>query len=154
MKNSNPPLPAGPGTYALFIELDNPAIVAVGRLGPIEFRPGWYAYVGSALSGVAARVGRHLRRRKKLHWHVDYLLKEARLSEVTWGLSDKRLECRIADGLRQQGLRSVPRFGASDCRCASHLFFSPTRRTLRDEIARAFSSVGTTPHHYEHRASP
>ena len=118
MKNLNHLFPSGPGTYALLIHIKVAAVIEVGRLGPMDFQPGWYAYVGSALGGVAARVGRHLRRHKKLHWHVDYLLEEGRLSEVTWGLSDKRLECRIADGLRQQGLRSVPRFGASDCRCA------------------------------------
>ena len=151
MKNPNHPFPSDPGTYALLIELENPVTVEVGRLGSIEFRRGWYAYVGSALSGVAARVGRHLRQRKKLHWHVDYLLDKGRLSEVTWALSDKRLECRIADGLLQHGFCSVPGFGASDCRSASHLFFSPSRKTLRAEIAHVFSSVGLTPNQYHPR---
>ena len=142
-------MPSGPGTYALLIELDSLTVVQVGRLGPIEFREGWYTYVGSALSGVAARVGRHLRQRKKLHWHVDYLLEKGRLSDVMWGLSQERLECRIADGLRQQGLHSLRGFGTSDCRCASHLFFSASRKTLRDEIAHVFSLVGLTPNQYE-----
>ena len=142
-------MPSGPGSYALLIELESPTVIDVGRLDSIEFRAGCYAYVGSALSGVAARVGRHLRQHKRLHWHVDYLLDKGRLSEVTWGLSDKRLECRIADGLRQQGFRSVPRFGASDCRCPSHIFYSPTRKLLHDEVARAFSSVGLTPNQYK-----
>ncbi len=149
MKNPNHPFPSDPGTYALLIELENPVTVEVGRLGSIEFRRGWYTYVGSALSGVAARVGRHLPQRKKLHWHVDYLLNKGRLSEVTWGLSDKRLECRIVGGLLQHGFCSVPGFGASDCRCASHLFFSPSRKTLRHEIARAFLSLGLTPNQYQ-----
>ena len=151
MKEPNHTLPTSPGTYALLIELDSLTVVHVGRLGPVEFRPGWYAYVGSALSGVAARVGRHLRHSKKLHWHVDYLLERSRLSDVTWGLSQKRLECRIADGLRRQGLGSVRGFGASDCRCPSHLFYSPSRKTLRAEVARVFSSVGLTPNQYNPR---
>ena len=142
-------MPSGPGSYALLIELESPTVLEVGRLGPIEFRPGWYAYVGSALGGVAARVGRHLRRRKKQHWHVDYLLDQGRLSVVTWGLSEGRLECRIADGLRRLGVQSVRGFGASDCRCPSHLFFSASRKTLRDEIAHVFSLVGLTPNQYE-----
>ena len=142
-------MPPGAGTYALLIELEIPAIVEMGRLGPAQFQAGWYAYIGSALGGVAARVGRHLRQRKKLHWHVDYLLEKGRLSEVMWALSHARMECRIAAGLLQHGLRSVPRFGASDCRCPSHLFFAPSRKTLRDDIARAFSSVGLTPNQYQ-----
>ena len=148
MREPSHTLSSDPGTYALFIELYAPTVINVGRLGPIEFREGCYAYVGSALGGLAARVGRHLRRRKRLHWHVDYLLEKARLSEVAWGLSDKRLECRIADGLRQQGFRSVPRFGASDCKCPSHLSFSPSRKLLANEVARVFSSVGLTPNQY------
>ena len=148
MKLSTPPFPADPGTYALLIRLDSPATVEVGRLGTIDFHPGWYAYVGSALGGLSARVGRHLRRNKKLHWHVDYLLEMTREPRVTWGLSDERMECRIGNALRRLGLPSVPRFGASDCKCPSHLFHSPTLESLRHEVARVFSSVGLTPNQY------
>ena len=123
-------MPPGAGTYALLIELEIPAIVEVGRLGPAQFQAGWYAYIGSALGGVAARVGRHLRQRKKLHWHVDYLLEKGRLSEVMWALSHARMECRIAAGLLQHGFCYVSGFGASDCRCPSHLFYAPSRKTL------------------------
>ena len=151
MKKPNHPLPSGPGSYALLIELESPTAIDVGRLGSIEFRAGWYAYVGSALGGVSARVGRHLRQHKNLHWHVDYLLQEARLSEVTWALSEERMECRIAECLRRYGFSSVKGFGASDCRCPSHLFHSPNLKLLRNEIARAFSSAALTPNQYKPR---
>ena len=145
MKKPAPPLPSEPGAYALLIRLDNPEGIEVGRLGAIDFPAGWYAYVGSALGGVAGRVGRHLRRRKKLHWHVDYLLREGRVSEVVWALSEEKMECRIAEGLGRWGLHSVPEFGASDCRCRSHLFHSPSLASLRNKVNRAFSAVGVAP---------
>ena len=149
MPASNLPLPAAPGAYALVIELENSEAIEVGRLGAINFTAGWYAYVGSALGGLRARVGRHARRRKKLHWHVDYLLAAASVSEVIWTLSDERLECRIASVLRRQDFQSMPNFGASDCRCPSHLFHSPTERPLRNEITQAFTSSDVTPHLYQ-----
>ena len=141
MPASNLPLPAAPGAYALLIELENPEAIEVGRLGAINFPAGWYAYVGSALGGLRARVGRHLRRNKKLHWHVDYLLKVACLSEVIWTLSNERLECRIANVLQRQGFESMPNFGSSDCRCPSHLFFADSLESLRTGLVRAFESV-------------
>ena len=143
MKAPAPPLPAGPGSYVLLINLEGPATIEVGRLGTIDFDAGCYAYVGSALRGIAARINRHLRRQKKLHWHVDYLLQHGQLSEVIWTLSDERLECRIAEYLRNLDLRSVPHFGASDCRCPSHLFFASGWESLQANLRDAFASIGT-----------
>lgn len=149
MKASNSLLPSALGAYVLLIPLENPEAIEVGRLGTIDFPTGWYAYVGSALNGLCARVGRHVRRRKKLRWHVDYLLQKAQLSEVVWAPSDERLECRIASALRRQGLPSTKNFGASDCKCPSHLFHSPKLEPLRSVIIRAFTTLGVTPHLYQ-----
>jgi len=146
MKKPNPLLPADPGVYVLLIYLENPEAIVVGRLGAIDFPAGCYAYVGSALRGLSARVGRHLRRRKKLHWHVDYLLQKGQLSEVVWALSQEKLECSIAGALLRQGFQSIPRFGASDCRCPSHLFHSPTANPLRNAITRAFTYLNAPPY--------
>ena len=146
MNGPSPQLPSGPGSYALLIRLESPQAVAVGRLGRINFDAGWYVYVGSAQRGLAGRVNRHMRQHKKLHWHVDYLLERATLSEVIWALSDERLECRIANALQRQGVvSSISRFGASDCRCPSHLFHSPNPQALRDAVTHAFTSLDLTP---------
>ena len=120
--------------------------IAVGKLGSILFEPGCYCYVGSALNGLRGRVARHLRHDKKKWWHIDYLLKRAAVVEVVWALSSDRLECRIAEALRSQGIESIPSFGASDCRCSSHLFYQHDQRELRRHVLNAFSAVGLTPH--------
>jgi len=111
------------GSYALLIKLPEEKTIAVGRLGPILFPCGNYAYVGSALSGLRPRLGRHLRAEKKLHWHIDYLLEKARIEEIITCEAEERTECAIARALGER-FESVPGFGVSDCRCRSHLFYS------------------------------
>ena len=118
-------LPDGPGTYVLILRLPRLATIAVGRLGRFQFPPGWYAYVGSARGpgGLAARVARHLRSPKPLHWHVDYLRAAARPEQVWYAAGIRRRECAWAAALSDLPGASipVPRFGASDCRCPGHL---------------------------------
>jgi len=103
-----------------------PVTLRIGRLGTHEFPAGYYAYAGSALGpgGLAARVGRHLRREKRLHWHIDYLLEAAEVVDVRVEPGSERRECEWARRLLAAGGAVVaPGFGASDCRCATHLVF-------------------------------
>jgi len=46
----------------------------IGKLGEIKFDKDNYIYVGSAQSGIEKRIKRHLKKRKKKFWHIDYLL--------------------------------------------------------------------------------
>jgi len=118
-RDSNPK-----GTYILIIELNDEEKIVVGSLGEITFGRGIYAYVGSAMGpgGIVGRVLRHLRRNKKKFWHIDYLLDKARIIRIIVFKSEERLECKIAEEMRRYGLKYIPRFGSSDCRCPSHLF--------------------------------
>ena len=116
------------GTYVLALWLDAPHEISVGRLGRFEFPSGWYLYVGSARGpgGLQARLQRHWRRLasgKRAHWHVDYLREHAIWGGAWARCSKRRLECVWADVLRRRSDAStVARgFGASDCRCRSHL---------------------------------
>jgi Uri superfamily endonuclease len=113
----------------------------VGGLGSISFMPGGYAYVGSALGGLEARIRRHLRAAKKNHWHIDYLLAKAPLRRIIIAESSQRLECRLADRLGGQ-FDAVPSFGSSDCRCPGHLFFAPAPEELEEAAVEAFSALG------------
>jgi sugar fermentation stimulation protein A len=112
-----------PGVYHLLVHVDQPVSVRIGRLGTFAFPAGWYVYTGSAMGGLEARIARHHRRRKRLHWHIDYLLTEARLMDIATTPTTKPIECmRNREVLALPGASViVPRFGASDCRCRSHL---------------------------------
>ena len=107
-------------SYSLFIKVEKPQIITVGRFGSFTFIPGNYIYSGSARRNLLARVNRHLRKEKKLRWHIDYLL-NAPTVEIVKVIISTISECELvaAGG----GSILVPGFGASDCRsgCGSHL---------------------------------
>jgi len=138
-------LPKAPGTYALILRCDAPDRRQVGALGSIEIRPGYYIYVGSALGpgGIRARVSRHLRKAGKLHWHIDYLRPNMPVVEIWFAEAALNLEHAWAEGLRQWDLTGIPAagFGASDCRCESHLFYCDARPMLEHIRERLVSPV-------------
>ncbi|MEA3254739.1 MAG: GIY-YIG nuclease family protein [Candidatus Altiarchaeota archaeon] len=117
------------GAYILLMELIDDEEIEVGKLGTIKFRRGYYAYVGSALNNMEARIKRHLSKEKKLWWHIDYLLTKAEIKEVICMESDKREECEIAKKIAKQA-KSIKGFGCSDCKCRSHLFHSQNLKDL------------------------
>jgi Uri superfamily endonuclease len=129
------------GSYVLLLELSEKQEIVIGKLGSVVFAPGFYAYVGSAMNGLEPRLSRHLRRDKRLHWHIDYLLEKASITTVILSEGAKRTECALAQALAQ-GLDPVPGFGCSDCRCSSHLYFSPERSRLIAEAVEAFYEAG------------
>ena len=125
------------GSYALVLQLKQGRRLRVGRLGVLSFPPGYYLYFGSALNGLPARIARHLRQEKKLHWHIDSLTQVARPICV-WALEDgQRRECEWA------GMASalpwvdgpVRKFGSSDCRCPTHLVHVKTAAEARRLVA-------------------
>jgi Uri superfamily endonuclease len=128
------------GSYVLLIRVGSRKEIRVGKLGVLNFRPGFYAYVGSALNNLDKRIGRHLGSTKKMHWHIDYLLEKAEITEVFRIESPERLECGIA-GKVSERLEPVPGFGCSDCGCGSHLFFSHGKEDARKSLIRAVSSL-------------
>lgn len=114
------------GAYCLVIEVDRPTRVRVGSLGVLNFPVGTYVYVGSAQNGIEQRVGRHMSKVKKKHWHIDYLLAKASIVyTVSLPCPAKDYECEVARTLahRGGGRATVRGFGSSDCSCESHLLF-------------------------------
>ncbi len=124
--------------------LKSEAAIIVGRLSrsggtggesEITFPAGYYVYFGSARCGLSTRVGRHLKREKRLHWHIDYLLQFAEVVEVWYSPEGVEVElgvrkkeclwCQVARGM-PQGQILIPGFGSSDCRCPAHLIYFPT----------------------------
>ncbi|MFO8081040.1 MAG: GIY-YIG nuclease family protein [Armatimonadota bacterium] len=128
------------GSYVLVISLDRERAIEVGALGEIDFPAGAYAYVGSAMGGLDARIARHLRDDRRLHWHVDYLLQHAEVVDVLRVESEERMECAIAAALADR-LACVAGFGASDCTCESHLFGPATVSTMTTEVRDAAAAA-------------
>ncbi len=107
-------------TYQLLIHLARPARLRIGALGVYDFPAGRYVYTGSARRNFEARIARHLRRVKRLRWHIDYLLADPG-AEVVDVVRSSLSECELNQ--RNGGNIVVAGFGAGDCRagCGSHL---------------------------------
>ncbi|MEM7540088.1 MAG: GIY-YIG nuclease family protein [Pseudomonadota bacterium] len=133
-------LPREGGTYALL--LHTPAKVPV--LAPPQstrhlLSSGFYIYVGSAFGpgGLRARIGRHCRKSKTIHWHIDRLTTQVPVCAV-W-ISAEALEHQLARHLAQSTAATVPiaGFGASDCQCPAHLLHY-RHRPQDDEFLESF----------------
>jgi Uri superfamily endonuclease len=113
------------GVYLLITELRESMYIEVGKLGVFFFPGGYYVYTGSAMNGVQQRVRRHTGQRKKLRWHIDYLLRYGRVRGIIILSSEDKIECRVNQMVKGllKGRVIVPGFGSSDCKekCGSHL---------------------------------
>lgn len=112
------------GVYAVFLRLEESRCIEIGAKGEIEFSPGVYIYIGSAMNGVENRLKRHYSSDKSIHWHIDYFTEEA--SPFYWLAFPlpSRYECILAEACREKGVE-IEGFGASDCSCDAHLFRLP-----------------------------
>lgn len=122
-KSSEKEYPEG-GVYLLKIKLAQKSKIKVGALGEKLFPAGYYFYAGTAQRNFESRLKRHYSQQKKLHWHIDYLLKKAEL-EADYAFEFKKQgECFLTEILNAAGAKTiVSSFGASDCSCNSHLLY-------------------------------
>lgn len=110
-------------TYILLVFLKSEIEKVVGRLGKVKLSAGYYVYVGSARLNFEHRIRRHLTRKKKLFWHIDYLLSDAKAKVVDVFYVDEVIEHEVARSLHELGFKVVENFGSSDCSCPGHLFY-------------------------------
>jgi Uri superfamily endonuclease len=139
-------IPREPGVYTMVFALAQDGTLAVGRR-TAAFCAGYYLYVGSALGGLRGRLRRHLIGPRRKHWHVDALLDAAPVIELWYALEQGRTECGRSGSVCMECIRmecawatrlqqapglepSAVAFGASDCRCHTHLFYSPARPSI------------------------
>jgi Uri superfamily endonuclease len=129
-------------TYCLIIKLDNDSIISVGKLGELNFKKGYYIYVGSALNSIDGRIKRHLKTEKKIFWHVDYLLAtpNSYIESVLLERSPEKWECNVASEISVEG-SPVNKFGCSDCKCNSHLFYFKSLEEAEECILSAFNKL-------------
>jgi len=139
----------GGGLYHLLFHLPRRIRIRVGALGLQVFPHGYYIYTGSAKRGLAHRIARHLRKRKKRHWQIDFLTTVARVERILINDSGFSTECQ-----RHQAISDLPQakvmvawFGSSDCRCRSHLAYFRKRPRLQDNSGSGQSLVVVSQKH-------
>ncbi|MCP4265863.1 MAG: DUF123 domain-containing protein, partial [Candidatus Brocadiaceae bacterium] len=75
-------------------------------------------------NGLEKRINRHYSSEKKFHWHIDYLLRYAKVIKVIRYVGRKD-ECKLNNvtGQSAGAAQIVKRFGSSDCNCVTHLHY-------------------------------
>lgn len=138
-------IPSGPGTYALTLPLDGPVEIRAGSLGSFRLAAGAYIYLGSAFGpgGLRSRLKHHLSPVRSPHWHIDYLRQAAQVVEIIYAPGPERYEHTWAAALAENPEFSIPipRFGASDCRCPAHLFYTTSPSKSITSIFRIDTKV-------------
>jgi Uri superfamily endonuclease len=132
------------GIYIIIIALHAPIVLEVSNKRRFVLHRGFYAYAGSALGGLEARIARHLSTKKKYHWHIDYLLRHATVCTTICAETKDREECLVARELSRR-LPSIGGFGCSDCNCSSHLFFSRNLGDLKEHVVNALKLRNLNP---------
>ncbi len=119
-----------------------------GKLGRARLRKGHYLYTGSALGrgavSLEGRLERHMRRQKRLRWHVDYLTScpDCDVTGAVYVISDDHLECKVNSSISKE-LDVSPvmlKIGASDCKCNGHLL-GPARSLNENYLMKRLKSV-------------
>jgi sugar fermentation stimulation protein A len=111
------------GCYLLLLKLAKDTSTFVGEQGEVDFKAGFYVYVGSAKRSLSKRIERHKRIRKKVFWHIDYLRSICDFQTALPIRTQDDLECQVAQTTQGISEQEFIGFGSSDCRCRSHLYY-------------------------------
>ena len=125
-----------PGTYIVILRCDAGQTIRIGARGPLELKRGWYLYVGSALGpgGLRSRLGRHLSGTGRPRWHIDYVRRATDPCTAWLCVGNEHAEHHWANALASTPgiVPVVPGLGASDCSCATHVFYTQARPNIAD----------------------
>lgn len=140
------------GCYILFLRFKREVLTRVGSLGIHRIPRGLYAYVGSAKGpgGIEARVKRHIRKDKRVKWHIDYLTTkpECFIEAVMVVKSSTLKEKELVRFLETKGgVHLIRGFGSSDDKFTlSHLlYFGKTcLNNISHELKRRYKERITT----------
>ena len=110
------------GAYLLVLENAASFTAPVGKLGEVNFMKGFYIYIGSARKNLKARLDRHSRMRKNIHWHIDHIVPAKMKILKTFPIRRKDdVEENLAGELLDICHGFIHGFGSSDSRQPSHL---------------------------------
>lgn len=114
------------GAYAVIFYLPEDNKIIIPKFGEILLRHGYYVYSGSGKKNLIPRIKRHIRKNKKLKWHIDYFSVLENVKPKKIFLFDNKNECEINKLFKDSGGEVVvDKFGASDCKnkCKTHFLY-------------------------------
>lgn len=123
------------GTYLIVMEAREEVEVETGALGLTKYRKGFYIYTGSAMKSLESRVKRHQRKKKKLHWHMDYIMPEHVKHVKSYMIRrGAALEEKIGADLLGIADGCIEDFGSSDSSLRSHLTYFKDKPIFKKEF--------------------
>ncbi|MCD6196655.1 MAG: GIY-YIG nuclease family protein [Staphylothermus sp.] len=147
-------IPSLPGYYLLIFRIYKKLTIITRGNKVFSLNPGIYVYIGSAYGpgGLRSRIIRHLRRNKKVFWHVDYLTTNKYVELVGFVIititSNKTIDLEnLLSKKIQKHLEPILGFGCSDKRKdKSHLYYCmknfPDCLRIIDEILSSIKNIG------------
>jgi sugar fermentation stimulation protein A len=114
------------GSYSIVFSLRQKIEIFLPKFGIQKFDKGLYVYSGSGKKNLLARIERHLRKKKKFKWHIDYFSSRKEVEPVEIFLFKDKTECEINLFFKEiGGVILIPDFGSTDCKnkCGSHFLF-------------------------------
>ncbi|RLI82872.1 DUF123 domain-containing protein [Archaeoglobales archaeon] len=112
------------GAYILLLRNDEDGWIWIGKR-KLYFKQGYYIYCGSAMNNLKKRISRHFSYEKRLRWHIDYISIKMQPLLAFAIISEEKIECWLSK-LIGKLFEAFDEFGASDCSCRTHLFYSPS----------------------------
>ena len=91
------------------------------------------------MNSLESRLNRHLSDDKKLHWHIDYLLKKSEITDIIFN-ENKKVECDLSQYMSTK-TTGVEDFGCSDCDCESHLYYFKNKKEAIECVKNAYDSI-------------
>ncbi|MCK4309082.1 MAG: GIY-YIG nuclease family protein [Candidatus Atribacteria bacterium] len=110
----------------------------------MSFKKGDYIYIGSAKGCLEARLQRHLKKEKRIFWHIDYLLKNEKVQISQMWMIPKSIECKTADVFNEEHTCETVKkgFGSSECKCVRHLFYIKNKEKTENILEKiGFSRI-------------
>ena len=130
------------GSYCLIIKNKKQKKINIGAIGCIDFKGGFYVYIGSAMNSLIPRIERHISDDKKIHWHIDYFLKNkyTMIEEILFNIGEEKIECDLAKFISKKG-QNISNFGSSDCKCDSHLIYFKNKNDCLKHTKKAYERL-------------
>ncbi len=121
------------GIYLLEFFTQGSPPLSIKKFSAAALQKGYYYYVGSAQKNFHHRIGRHLRNKKKVHWHIDHLTtnEHFKIKRIfIFPNAPKDFECKLRSNMQTEFKMESPLlgFGNGDCNiCATHLLFRKSK---------------------------
>jgi len=134
------------GIYVLEFFAPNPFKINHSKFCDIQFKSGFYFYIGSAQKNFNSRIIRHLKLKKKLHWHIDYLSTNENIcleNVYMFNNVPNSFECKLTNRLQTAFdlIHIAKGFGNSDCNlCVSHLLYS-RKKITHSQLLSLYQSI-------------